>query len=385
MKKIRSVVSLALAGLMLAAAPCANAETVLSIPGFDMSALTGDADRDGKVTAEDALEVLQCVVGLKTPVVDSKTVYMTAGAGFEADADGDGKLSTDDALLILRGLVGLEEDHLRYVDPCMQSSTVKKTVRNDYIPQKPVIIKTYEQYLRSSVYGELGEEYSEYFFGRENLICFVDPFNTAKKAMLSGIVSKGKNVLIKYKHGEADEAPSRDLVCVKVPKDLMLDEAEFCEVRLDEDYTNENGGMNRQAFETSVKTAGASQVNAKAIIRSKAELDTFLSEKAENADLENSLPGRYFGALTDKFFETSALLLSVDIGINGNLSMDSQVESVEVNDKTATVTVRFVKKGESVPDARFSAQMIAFEIPKDKVADCTDYVVNYVPSEQQEV
>ncbi|GEM_PF-6669015 len=384
MKKMKSVMSLVLAGLMLAAAPCANAEAVSALPGGDMSTYTGDADRDEKVTTEDALEVLRCVVGLKTPIVDSKTVYMTAEAGFEADADGNGKLSTDDALLILRGLVGLEEDHLLYVEPDMQKATVKKTVRNDYTPQKPVIIKTYEQYLAGAVYRAEGEEYEENFFNSNSLVCFVDPFNTAKKAKLSGMVSKGKNILIEYKHGEAAEAPSRDLVCVEVPKHLMFDEAEFCEVRLDEDYTNENGGMNRQAFETTVKNTGASQVNAKAIIRSKAELDAFLSEKAENADLENSLSGRYFGALTDKFFETSALLLSVDIGINGNLSMDSQVEGVEVNDKTATVTVRVAKKGESVPDARFSAQMVAFEIPKDKVADCTDYVVNHVPSEQQE-
>lgn len=60
--------------------------------------LYGDTDRDGKISSNDALLVLQNVVGLAD--FDEQT-------GIIADVDGDGSISSSDALLILQKTVGL--------------------------------------------------------------------------------------------------------------------------------------------------------------------------------------------------------------------------------------------------------------------------------------
>lgn len=384
MKKIKSIVSLALAGLMLAAAPCADAENVTTLPSNILGYVVGDVNRDGKVTVGDALEVLQASVGMKTLSNYDGTIYMQGETSFESDANGDGQLSVVDALEVLQISVGLKEKDNLTVEPDFLYSTVKKPINNKFTMITPVIIKTYEQYLRSSVYQARGKEYNENFFNSDNLVCFIDPINTSLKAEVFGVKSNGKNVLIQYKHREETGVPSRDMLCVEVSKSLMYEQAEFCEVRLWEDYSNENGGMNYQTLETSVKKVTDEEVSAKAIIRSKAELDVFLSQNAANADFKNTMAGRYFGILSDKFFESNVLLLSINVGINSGDDMDDRVENVEVNDKTAVVTVRLAERGENNPSARYSAKMTAVELPKDKIAGCTDYVINYVASQQQE-
>ena len=68
-------------------------------PGVTPAVLRGDVDRDGRLSAQDALNIQQALVGLE----------LAAGRSAfpEGDANCDGKLTAVDALLILRNVVGL--------------------------------------------------------------------------------------------------------------------------------------------------------------------------------------------------------------------------------------------------------------------------------------
>ena len=113
MKKLLSVfLSLLLAFSLLVGARAESALTVVvtltpellsvdpSPAGLtDLHLLTGDADRDGEVTAGDARLVLRAAVGLEQPDGAVKTAM---------DADFDQKITAADARLVLRAAVGLE-------------------------------------------------------------------------------------------------------------------------------------------------------------------------------------------------------------------------------------------------------------------------------------
>ena len=77
--------------------------TVLSafpVNAYDLFLIkNGDADADGKVTAEDARLILRASVGLHTPVIFLRPVY---------DTDCDGDITAADARRALRFAVGLE-------------------------------------------------------------------------------------------------------------------------------------------------------------------------------------------------------------------------------------------------------------------------------------
>lgn len=65
------------------------------------SALKGDVDGDGKVTAEDARKILRASAGLE---------QLTGQAADSADMDGDGKITAADARQALRKSAGLEDE-----------------------------------------------------------------------------------------------------------------------------------------------------------------------------------------------------------------------------------------------------------------------------------
>ena len=71
--------------------------------------LYGDADGNGTVTAEDALDVLKSVVGLKTPDYAGRIAGCVSG---NTDENGDPALSAADALQILQYVVHLT-DHFQ--------------------------------------------------------------------------------------------------------------------------------------------------------------------------------------------------------------------------------------------------------------------------------
>lgn len=68
-------------------------------PGATPPVLRGDVDKDGSVTAQDALQIQQALVGIELPAGRS--------AFPEGDANCDGRLTGVDALLVLRNVVGL--------------------------------------------------------------------------------------------------------------------------------------------------------------------------------------------------------------------------------------------------------------------------------------
>ncbi|MEO6446404.1 MAG: dockerin type I domain-containing protein [Gemmatimonadaceae bacterium] len=68
-------------------------------PGVTPAVLRGDVDKDGRLSAQDALLIQQALVGLELPAGRS--------AFPEGDANCDGQLTAVDALLILRNVVGL--------------------------------------------------------------------------------------------------------------------------------------------------------------------------------------------------------------------------------------------------------------------------------------
>ncbi len=75
--------------------------TLILFAATGSAALVGDiVDNDGKVTANDARQVLRASVGLETLTEEQKLI---------ADTDEDGKISASDARDILRTSVGLEE------------------------------------------------------------------------------------------------------------------------------------------------------------------------------------------------------------------------------------------------------------------------------------
>jgi hypothetical protein len=68
-------------------------------PGATPAVLRGDVDKDGAVSAQDALHIQQAIVGIELPPGRS--------AFPEGDANCDGRLTGVDALLVLRSVVGL--------------------------------------------------------------------------------------------------------------------------------------------------------------------------------------------------------------------------------------------------------------------------------------
>ncbi|MBK8246812.1 MAG: hypothetical protein IPK85_05370 [Gemmatimonadetes bacterium] len=68
-------------------------------PGVTPAALRGDVDRDGRLSAQDALHIQQAIVGMELP--PGRSLYP------EGDANCDGRITTVDALLVLRNVVGL--------------------------------------------------------------------------------------------------------------------------------------------------------------------------------------------------------------------------------------------------------------------------------------
>ncbi len=75
--------------------------SALPVNAYDLFLLkNGDADADGKVTAEDARLILRASVGLHTPVIFLRPVY---------DTDCDGDITASDARRALRLAVGLEK------------------------------------------------------------------------------------------------------------------------------------------------------------------------------------------------------------------------------------------------------------------------------------
>lgn len=68
-------------------------------PGATPPVLRGDVDRDGRLSAQDALHIQQALVGLELP--SGRSAYP------EGDANCDGRLTAVDALLVLRSVVGL--------------------------------------------------------------------------------------------------------------------------------------------------------------------------------------------------------------------------------------------------------------------------------------
>jgi photosystem II stability/assembly factor-like uncharacterized protein len=68
-------------------------------PGVTPAVLRGDVDKDGRLSAQDALHIQQALVGIELP--GGRSAYP------EGDANCDGRLSAVDALLVLRNVVGL--------------------------------------------------------------------------------------------------------------------------------------------------------------------------------------------------------------------------------------------------------------------------------------
>jgi photosystem II stability/assembly factor-like uncharacterized protein len=68
-------------------------------PGVTAPVLRGDVDKDGRLSAQDALHIQQALVGLELP--SGRSAFP------EGDANCDGRLTSLDALLILRNVVGL--------------------------------------------------------------------------------------------------------------------------------------------------------------------------------------------------------------------------------------------------------------------------------------
>lgn len=85
----RAAVCLAAAALAAGCVPSAGAAT----------ALLGDADRDGAITAEDARMTLRFAVALETPTANEEKI---------CDTDGDGEITAQDARRVLRAAVALE-------------------------------------------------------------------------------------------------------------------------------------------------------------------------------------------------------------------------------------------------------------------------------------
>ncbi len=62
------------------------------------TAVLGDANCDGQITAADAALILRSIVGLSE---------LSAQGAFNADVDGDGEVTAEDAAIILRYIVKL--------------------------------------------------------------------------------------------------------------------------------------------------------------------------------------------------------------------------------------------------------------------------------------
>ena len=392
MKKSKRIVSLALAGLMLAAAPCASAQENDALQGSGNTRLTvsqlGDVDRDGIISAGDALNALLESVGVKSKETPP-TVYKIGEGQYEADVDGNGKVLADDALAILRESVEKtgKLDKSGGIEPHAYRVYSKKETG---VLQNLTVITDYGFYSVSPAYSVIGKEYDRSFFEQNTIICFVDPVESTKKVEIDGLYINGENIVVSYSHGgDADTSgvSMNSVVCLEVPNNFVKN-AQFCEVRFSGGYIKPSGDsqpgedirpsgiFNQQRFELEAKSM--EETETKAIVRNREELEKLIFSDPIATQIKGREAEKYFNnfTLSDSFFNDNVLLITVDNGVHGTGCTDKlPIEKIETDGNTAVLTVarRQQNNGEQIPSARFSTVISAIEVPAESIGNCTEF------------